>query len=218
MFCNGGYFILGDTNTNALINFQNNIFFRPYMFQMMSRGQLTAYNNLFVGTIDNSMWFINDGTHTWTERDNAFDGGDTYVDGNIGHNAFLNGASNGGDIHNNITNTLTWQSGPLGQFYQATNSPLINAGSRTAVAAGLYHFTVTVDQVKDSSTNDIGYHFVALDGNNRPQDADSDGIPDYRENPSGGGTVVSGETDWQSATDLGLKIIITRPKNNSILP
>ena len=51
-----------------------------------------------------------------------------------------------------------------------------------------------------------------------PFDYDSDGIPDYLEDRNGNGVTDTGETDWQSATDLGLKVWITEPKSNSNLP
>ena len=64
---------------------------------------------------------------------------------------------------------------------------------------------------------DIGFHYVAVT-NNVPIDTDGDGLPDYLEDRNGNGTVDSGETDWQSATDLGLKVWITEPKSNSNIP
>src|SRR5207247_1302064 len=42
-------------------------------------------------------------------------------------------------------------------------SSLINAGSRNATNVGLYHYTVRLDQTKETnSAVDIGYHYVAL--------------------------------------------------------
>ena len=74
-------------------------------------------------------------------------------------------------------------------------------------------------QIKETnSIVDISYHYVATDANGKPIDTDSDGTPDYIEDANGNGTVDSGETDWQSATDLGLKVIITRPRDGSTLP
>jgi len=71
--------------------------------------------------------------------------------------------------------------GTLGNYYLPTSggnlSLLINAGSRTASAAGLYHYTTRTDQTKDSSTVDIGFHYIALNGNGQPNDYDLDGIP-----------------------------------------
>ena len=49
-------------------------------------------------------------------------------------------------------------------------------------------------------------------------DYDGDGLPDYFEDSNGNGSVNSGETDWQSGGDLGLKVWITEPKSNSNIP
>jgi hypothetical protein len=135
------------------------------------------------------------------------------------YNGYVNGASRtdpqgGNDIV--LTNTFVWLSGPLGNFYQPTN--FVNRGSRNADLAGLYHFTTQTNQVKETnSVVDLGYHYVAT-ANGVPIDTDGDGTPDYLEDANGNGTVDSGETDWQNASDLGLKVIITRPKSNSTIP
>jgi len=80
--------------------------------------------------------------------------------------------------------------GPLGPFYQPTNSPLLNAGSRSAAEAGLYHFTVLTNQTKAGLLGNgqvsIGYHYVAVDANGNPVDTDGDGIPDYLDLDSDG--------------------------------
>jgi len=102
-------------------------------------------------------------------------------------------------INTQMLASLTYVTGPLGLYYQPTNSPLINAGSTNADKVALYHFTTTTNQVKETtSTNDIGLHYVALDANGLPLDADGDGIPDYYEDTNGNGSVDSGESDWQS--------------------
>ncbi len=118
-----------------------------------------------------------------------------------------------------LASSPSYQTGPLGSYYYPTNlTSLINAGSTTADQVGLYHYTTTTNQVKETnSTVDIGFHYVAVT-NGVPFDFDGDGIPDYLEDANGNGTVDSGETSWQDANDLGLKVIITRPKNNSIIP
>jgi hypothetical protein len=69
-----------------------------------------------------------------------------------------------------------------------------------------------------NSVVDIGYHYVALNTNGLPLDTDGDGFPDYLEDANGNGVVDSGETDWQSASDLGLKVLITRPRAGGIIP
>src|SRR5438132_11500163 len=97
--------------------------------------------------------------------------------------------------------------GWLGNYYLPTNSIFIDKGSVTnAGLAGLYHFTTTTNQVKDGATRlDIGFHVVAVT-NGVPIDTDGDGIPDYQEDINGNGALDSGETDWRSAGDSGLKV------------
>ena len=51
-----------------------------------------------------------------------------------------------------------------------------------------------------------------------PFDYDGDGIPDYLEDRNGNGVTDTGETNWQDPNDLGLKVWITEPKNNSNIP
>jgi hypothetical protein len=109
--------------------------------------------------------------------------------------------------------------GPYGRYYQPTSSSLINAGSTNATNVALYHFTCTTNQVKETNTTvDIGPHWVGLDANGNLRDYDGDGIPDYYEDRNGNGSVNTGETDWQSATDWGLRVFITRPRNGGNLP
>jgi hypothetical protein len=51
-----------------------------------------------------------------------------------------------------------------------------------------------------------------------PVDSNGDGILDYLEDANGNGLVDSGEIAWNIPGDLGLKVIITRPRNGSTLP
>ena len=137
-----------------------------------------------------------------------------------------------GDLSTTTNLVMEFESGPmtnhlgyLGSFYYPTNGTsnsltnLINTGSRLASAAGLFHYLTTTNQVREgSSTVDIGFHYVALDEAGQPVDSDGDGIPDYLEDANGNGSVDDGETDWDDAEDLGLRVFITEPKNNSNLP
>lgn len=221
-------------NTTAMFwnsspyDFENNLFVYP-SFDVENSGQVAVHNNLFIGDANSYAYFANSGSAIWTNQDNAYSGCDTYVDdtsnGTNGYNTYLNNAIiEDGLKTGDIVTNISWLAGPLGNYYQPTNSPLINKGSQTADLAGLYHYTVSTNlvsglQIKETnSIVDISYHYVAVDANGNPIDTDGDGIPDYLEDANGNGLVNSGETDWQSATDLGLRVFITRPESNSVIP
>ena len=145
--------------------------------------------------------FINAQT-SWRVFDNLLDGGGFDDHGTAvtnGHNAAFQATTNfaAGVNNTNLTN-LVYEAGPLGRYYQPTNSPLLNAGSQNATNAALYHFTTTTNQVKETNTVvDIGPHWVALNGSGAPLDYDSDGVPDYFEDRNGNGTADGGEINWQ---------------------
>lgn len=162
-----------------------------------------------------------DGT-TWTFRDNLFDNTSiTELDNTVdaAYNGYVPGS---GRITTNVDDVVTnivFETGPLGDYYLTNTSPFIDAGSAAANLVGLYQYTTQTNQTKETTSPvDIGFHYVAVDGNGNPTDYDGDGIPDYLEDLNGNGLVDSGETDWQSANDMGLKVLITRPKANSVLP
>jgi hypothetical protein len=161
----------------------------------------------------------------------AFDGTTLSVDDNsLGNtnitycdfNAFLSNSNRLPMLGtHDVTNLVSfnWQSSWLGNYYLPTNSPLINVGSTTADQFGLYHFTTQTNQVKETnSIVDIGYHYVAVDAYGNPIDTNGDGIPDYLEDANGNGLIDSGEIGWNIFGDLGLKVIITRPRSGSSLP
>ena len=186
---------------------------------------LTAYNNLFVSaevSCDDADPSTGLGSFIFT--DNFFYKSDAVVQPGINiratNNAYITNYSTltspgGTDL---VLTNFTFTNGPLGSYYQLSTD-LINAGSRTADLAGLYHFTTQTNLVKETnSTVDIGFHYVATDANGTPLDYDGDGVPDYLEDANGDGSASSGETDWQSATDLGLEVWITEPKPTSNLP
>ena len=119
----------------------------------------------------------------------------------------------------------SYKVGPLGNYYQVTNSVLINADTSTAAyQVGLYHYTVTTNLVsgyeikETNSLVDVSYHYVATDANGNPIDTNGDGIPDYLSDVNGDGAVNSGEISWSASGDLGLKVLITRPKNGATIP
>jgi hypothetical protein len=101
-----------------------------------------------------------------------------------------------------LTNSPVYQSSYLGNYYYPTNdgllSRLIDAGSRYASDAGLYHFTTTTNQVKEGATKvDIGFHYVAIDPTTgQPYDTDGDGVPDYLEDVNGDGNGANDPTSW----------------------
>jgi hypothetical protein len=144
--------------------------------------------------------------------DNLFDG--TSIPENDipyvgGHNAYVTNCDTliptlPGDII--LTNSPAYQSSWLGNYYLPTNSPLISAGSTTADQMGLYHYTVTTNQVVEGmNTVSIGYHYVAVDQYGNPLDSNGDGIPDYLEDANGNGIYDAGDLgDWVISPFNGL--------------
>ncbi len=169
--------------------------------------------------------FFRSGSMDWTVKDNLFDRLTHLMDTGSAisnsYNAYFqiaNGYSLSGGVSNIALTNLTYQTGALGTYYQPTNSLLINAGSRTADLASLFHWCTTTNNVKETnSIVDIGLHYIAL-SNGVPSNVDGDSWPDYWEDINGNGIVDSGETDWQNGGDAGLRVLITRPRNGSILP
>lgn len=140
---------------------------------------------------------------TWYAFNNDFDS--TVITNSTltnGYNAYLNCTNyliptNTTDIFSN--NSLAYQTSWFGSFYQPTNSPLLNMGSTNANLVGLYHFTVTTNQVVEGTNIvSIGYHYVAAGTNGLPLDTNGDGIPDYLEDANGDGIFDTGDLgDWQ---------------------
>jgi hypothetical protein len=161
-------------------------------------------------------------TNTWTFRDNAFDQTvitqpDYGMDG--AYNAYVTNASrlmptNATDL---LVTGFNWQSSWLGNYYLPTNSTLINRGSTNANLLALYHYTTQTNQVKETNTVvEIGFHYVAIDpSTGQPYDTNGDGVADYLSDPNGSGSVDSGEIGWNLTGDLGLKVLITKPRNGA---
>ena len=218
------------------LNLTNCLFFRlpPGVDCNRTNTSLTVRNctakgcnfcTFYVNHANNSTWplLITDCVFDDTTISvNEYSGGNTNITF-CDYNAFLTNA-NRLPVQNpchDVTNLLSfnWQSNWLGNYYLPTNSPLINHGSVTADQVGLYHFTTQTNQVKETnSVVDIGYHYVAVDTNGVPFDTNGDGIPDYLEDANGNGLVDSGEIGWNIVGDLGLKVLITRPRNGTTLP
>jgi hypothetical protein len=208
---------------DSAIGLTNNLFHRVDNYFLYSP-QIDAYNNLFKGGICVLERYFWDSTNNWIFKDNSFDavtladelGGITH-----GYNAYISGTPqlDTNTLTDKVLTSLSYETGPLGKFYQLSSSALTNAGSRLASAATLYHHTLHTNQTKETSSQvDIGYHYVALNGENQPVDSDTDGVPDYLEDANGNGNVDSGETDPNSSGDYGLGVRITRPKSGAVIP
>jgi len=155
------------------------------------------------GTLD--IWHYR--ADTWLFRDNLFDL--TAIITNMYETAFdaaYNGYTPGSDrlMPTNATDvvaSIDWQTGPLGNYYQPTNSAFLTNGSIAANLVGLYHYTVLTNQVK-ATTNMVsrGYHYVAVDASTgQPYDYDEDGFPDYLEDANGDGDFGGGDlSDWRT--------------------
>ncbi len=211
----GGYLYLSpNTATNFTYDVLNNLFERVaiQIYPYALGGAFQARNNLlFGGSL--SLIPTNQGMN-YAFYDNLFDktgislGGATNVVHNF--NAYLTNfdrltptTSSTNDVV--LTNsTVGYQTNFLSAYYLPTNSALINAGSQNATNAGLYHFTTTTNQFKETnSVVDIGFHSVALSSSGLPVDTDGDGLPDYFEDYNGNGSTDSGETDFKVADTDG---------------
>lgn len=225
----------------AGISLTNNVFRRSYVYLGESDPlgstdpgfyfPINMYNNLLLlGTMQ---FYMNDyhGSHyTWNISDNLFvQSSDSFTFGppagaTISNNGYYQASilGDGESNYKTLTN-IDFQVGPLGPYYYPTNggnlSLLLNTGTGTASSLGLYHYTVTTNEIPEgTNVVSIGYHYVATDTNGVPLDTNGDGIPDYIEDANGNGLVDSGEIGWNLTNDLGLQVIIVRPRNGSSLP
>ena len=211
------------------VRLTNCLFQRGVMSACVGPLSVTARNNLFYGgdiSFENYGETASDISLCFTDSlfySNNITFGTTNLILTNGYNGYMtncdlltNGTSLGGDV---ILTNFQFQTGALGPFYYSTDLPLIDAASYTnAGDAGFFWYTTTANNVPEGTNRlDIGYHYIALT-NGAPIDTDGDGIPSYLEDSNGNGVVDSGETDWQSATDPGLRVWISDPKNNSNLP
>ncbi len=111
-----------------------------------------------------------DNSTLWTVKDNLFDGV-TLSEGTVtitnSNNAYQGTTQLAGGTNNKTLGTTDYRNGPLGSFYYPTSGTnlftLIDAGSRSADQAGLYHYTAIISQARETnSIVDIGYHYPAL--------------------------------------------------------
>jgi hypothetical protein len=133
---------------NYSLSFSNNLFWHlAFEVDQNSTGEGVFFNNDF-----DSCGFSYGGSNASTTN---------------GYNAYLNcsgrlSPTNANDIVTNVS--LAYQTGLFGDFYQPTNSPLIDKGSTTAIAAGLSSLTTQTNQTLDTGTVDIGYHYPVIIG------------------------------------------------------
>ncbi len=226
------------TNASSALHLTNSLLERVLMENTQYSGtnvynvSLSLWNNLF--RQGRNRFTYADTSSTWSVYDNLFvlcTTPETLMGANKvpnDYNAWYSTAAlSTTGLSNKTLLNIDFVAGPLGPYYYPTSSTnlysLVNAGSRNATNAGLYHFTTHTNQTKEaSSVVDIGMHYVAVDTGQLPslvpQDADSDGLPDYLEDRNGNGTADTGETNWQDANDFGLNVLITQPKANSSVP
>ncbi|HEU5122557.1 MAG TPA: Calx-beta domain-containing protein [Verrucomicrobiae bacterium] len=147
-------------------------------------------------------------------KDNLFDqtiipdNSATYASYDGGYNAYVTATSDHlqpefPSTDKVLTAAPVYVAGPLGFYYQpVNNNSLLDADlSTTAASVGLYHYAVTATPVggqskEGNSSLDIGYHYVTVDANGNPLDANLDSIPDYSEDVDGDGTPDPGELPW----------------------
>ena len=160
---NSGSFLL-DGPTDSTFGITNNLFERVAVY-CQDTPRITSCNNLFrFGTIETT----NFGTNNWTFMDNAFDSTSLNDWGNAvtaSYNAYINMGTNRfypTNANDKILTSFNYTNGPLGRYCQASTN-LYDMGSRNATNAGLYHYTVRLDQTKETnSTVDIGFHYAAV--------------------------------------------------------
>jgi len=202
------YFTTYAYSSGQTLTWQNNIWHRAsisfYQPDFVGYAGTTwqAHNNLWLaGTIslDSSLGGF------WTLRDNLFDGSANQLPGGTSwtasHNGYRGATSFGGGSNRTLT-AADYQSGNFGTNYYPTTGTnlftLVNVGSRTSPAAGLYHHTVRTDSIREETTTvDIGFHYLALSGG-QLFDTDGDGIPDWVEDLNGDGSATGDPTSWTS--------------------
>ncbi len=213
IYGSGANWIMTESNHVPAAALVNNVFHRV-PFAVNSAARLATFNNLFYGTTNVSVTNTTialrsrDGISPNTNEDNVFDGVTASLDGAVGYNGYIHGATNTAFQATDLRTYISWLGGPLGNYYQPSNSPFINAGSTSAASLGLYHYTVMTNllagcEIKETnSIVDLGVHYVAVDSNGVPISTPGDAIPDYLADANGDGLVESGEISWLAYVSL----------------
>jgi hypothetical protein len=214
----GSYLYFAGSAAGGACRFQNNLFRDTSVWLdtcAETNTTLLARNNLFQHGSD--VQFGDHNTGVWQVKDNVFDGLGVCLYGDVGYNAYVNGAVVYSDIQPSdiVLANFAWAAGPLGDAYQLDND-LVNRGSQTADLSGLYHYTVKTDllnglQIKETnSVVDLGYHYVATTASGTPIDTDTDGIPDYLEDANGNGLKDPSEGRWDLAILVQPQRVVVR--------
>lgn len=121
----------------------------------------------------------------WVFRDNLFDQVNICQDGDFAnaYNGYTPGTTRLSPTNgNDVVASISYETGPLGSYYQPTTSYFIDKGSTNADLLGLYcHTTQTNQLLEANSIVDVGFHYPALDSNGDSVDPDSDGVPNWQD-------------------------------------
>ncbi len=187
--------------------FTNTLFDRVAT-QVIDPAQLDVCNALFRGQREDSYLYQANNNGTWTFQNNLLDNSEMYggfLSVSRASNAFYYSTNFPTTASDLILTNLAYETGPLGDYYQPTSSPLTNRGSvANAGMVGFYHYTTTTDQVKEENSRlDIGFHYVAVDVNGNPIDSDGEGLADYQEDANGNGLTEAWETYFDNPNSDG---------------
>jgi hypothetical protein len=211
------------------------VYYTNCLFRRVNN-ELTPTDNYISASYDGCLfrggrlYLANDGGFVTAElHNNLFD--ETLVETNWvdtvnSHNAYTTNVArltpfSSSSVVLSLTN-IPFVAGPLGNYYLPTNgvaTNLFNAGSTNAHLLGFYHYTTTTNQAKEgTSWLDIGFHYIAVNASGQPIDTDADGLPDYLEDANGDGVLDHRETKIADASDPGLRVFITKPRDGGTIP
>ncbi len=144
-------------------------------------------------------------------HDNLFE--KTHISTSLHHatadyNAYISGysiiATGAHDV--TLSASPAYQTGAFGNYYQPTNSGLIDKGSTWATNVCLYQFTTITNALsKEASTMlDIGLHFAAADTNSLPASTSGDGLGDWFKDSNGNGVYDTADVgNWKTNDTCG---------------